>query len=183
MTLANPRIGELVYGWVGGYDTWAFSEVGEGGVVVVPFAIDDHGTLQIVLLRQHRHNEGGDAWNVPRGFVDPDESHVDGALRELAEETGWERSATELIDLEGAPGNPNNAFFVTREGGIRFFAIEIESAALERFAPRCDPTERIREVALRSWSEVARLSDLLSVAAVARLLAHLCTSGRFALHR
>lgn len=42
-------------------------------------------------------NEG--AWSIPKGLVEPGEDAASAARREFAEETGWEPSAGEMIDL------------------------------------------------------------------------------------
>jgi ADP-ribose pyrophosphatase len=44
---------------------------------------------EIVLVRQYRHAIGRSIWEIPAGTAEPGESIIDGALRELAEETGY----------------------------------------------------------------------------------------------
>ena len=59
----------------------------QGSVVVL--AMDDHGSEPRVLLaRQYRHAAGGSLWELPAGRIDPGESALAGAKRELLEETG-----------------------------------------------------------------------------------------------
>lgn len=53
------------------------------GVAVLPIVDGKLG-----LLRIYRHAIQRHLWEVPRGFVDPDESDRNSALRELEEETG-----------------------------------------------------------------------------------------------
>src|SRR5579875_2002342 len=43
---------------------------------------------QLVLVRQYRHPLGREIWEIPAGTAEPNERVIDGALRELAEETG-----------------------------------------------------------------------------------------------
>src|SRR4051812_34700306 len=43
---------------------------------------------QLTLVRQHRVPVGGSLLELPAGFIDPNESPVAAAQRELAEETG-----------------------------------------------------------------------------------------------
>src|SRR5690348_10466926 len=49
-------------------------------------AVDRHE--QLTLVRQHRVPVGESMLELPAGFIDPNESPLDAARRELAEETG-----------------------------------------------------------------------------------------------
>jgi ADP-ribose pyrophosphatase len=44
---------------------------------------------EIVLVRQYRHAVGEWLWEIPAGTAEPGEAALDGARRELAEETGY----------------------------------------------------------------------------------------------
>ena len=67
---------------------------GISGVAVLP---ECDGKLGLVHV--YRHPLGAAAWEIPRGFVDPEESSTGAALRELREETGMETAASNLVDL------------------------------------------------------------------------------------
>jgi ADP-ribose pyrophosphatase len=43
----------------------------------------------MVLVRQYRHAVGRELWEIPAGTAEPGEKILEGALRELAEETGY----------------------------------------------------------------------------------------------
>jgi len=45
------------------------------------------------------HVTGGKHWDLPKGKLDPNETHVDAAVRELYEETGLRVGATDLVPL------------------------------------------------------------------------------------
>ena len=47
-----------------------------------------HHDGAVVLVREHHELWGGAFWNIPSGTVEPGETPVQGAARELAEETG-----------------------------------------------------------------------------------------------
>ena len=54
---------------------------------------------KLVLLRAYRHPLGRALWEVPRGFIDENESPAEAALRELAEETGLRCAPADLLPL------------------------------------------------------------------------------------
>jgi 8-oxo-dGTP pyrophosphatase MutT (NUDIX family) len=62
-------------------------------------------TRQILLIRQYRHAADGYIWEIPAGTLDPGESPMDCAQRELVEETGfsadtWQKLG-EIIPVPG----------------------------------------------------------------------------------
>jgi 8-oxo-dGTP pyrophosphatase MutT (NUDIX family) len=61
---------------------------------------------RVLLVGQHRHPLGGAwSWELPAGKVNEGESPLEGARRELAEETGVDaKSWRELIRFSAAPG-------------------------------------------------------------------------------
>jgi len=59
----------------------------------------------IVIERQYRHAAGQFLWELPAGKLDAGETPVDGAKRELAEETGYQaRKWSPLIEYYASPG-------------------------------------------------------------------------------
>jgi ADP-ribose pyrophosphatase len=59
-----------------------------GSVVVM--AVDDTGAeSRLLLARQYRHPAQDFLWELPAGRIDPGESALAGAQRELIEETGY----------------------------------------------------------------------------------------------
>ncbi len=75
----------------------------EHGDSVTIFPIDDDGN--ILFVNQYRLGSGGMLLELPAGVLDPDESPLSSAKRELREETG--KDAREMIELGGfylAPG-------------------------------------------------------------------------------
>jgi 8-oxo-dGTP pyrophosphatase MutT (NUDIX family) len=64
------------------------------GVEVLPVLGD-----KLLLLRVYRHPLGRDLWEVPRGFIDANETAADAALRELYEETGLHCAPGDLLAL------------------------------------------------------------------------------------
>jgi ADP-ribose pyrophosphatase len=67
------------------------------GPSVVILAVDDAPGPRVLLERQYRHAAGDFLWELPAGSVDPGESLLAAARRELLEETGhrakqWSRA-------------------------------------------------------------------------------------------
>src|SRR5205814_6773782 len=81
-------------------------------VGVVAMDADD----RVLLVGQYRYTLGEDSWEIPEGGVPFDESPLDGARRELAEETGY--VAAEWRDL--GPFATSNS--VTNEIGRLYLA-------------------------------------------------------------
>lgn len=51
----------------------------------------------VILIRQYRHAVGGYIWEIPAGTLDPGETPLDGARRELAEEIGFSADRWEKL--------------------------------------------------------------------------------------
>lgn len=64
------------------------------GVEVLPVIGD-----KLLLLRVYRHPLGRELWEVPRGFLDANETAAEAALRELQEETGLHCAPGDLLAL------------------------------------------------------------------------------------
>ncbi len=56
-----------------------------GAAAIVPLFEKD----TVVLIRQYRHAVGGNIWEIPAGTLEPEESPLVCAKRELIEETGF----------------------------------------------------------------------------------------------
>ena len=64
------------------------------GVCILPF-LDN----SFCLMRSWRHQFNSDVWQAPAGFVEPGESSLESARRELIEETGLECDFKDIIPL------------------------------------------------------------------------------------
>jgi ADP-ribose pyrophosphatase len=77
-----------------------------GSVVIL--AIDDSKSKKnpwIVMERQYRHAANQYLWELPAGKLEPDEDALEGAKRELAEETGYRaKKWRPLVEYYASPG-------------------------------------------------------------------------------
>lgn len=85
-----------------------------GATAIIPFLDDD----RIIILNQYRHALRRSIWEIPAGTLDPQESDISCAKRELIEETGF--SAAEwhnLGEITPVPGYSDERIhiFLARE--------------------------------------------------------------------
>jgi 8-oxo-dGTP pyrophosphatase MutT (NUDIX family) len=128
-------------------------------VGVVALDADD----RIVLVGQHRYTLDADSWEIPEGGVPPPESPLDGARRELREETGVE--ATDWNEL--ARLDLSNS--ITDERAVLFLATGLTHGEADP-----EPSEAL-EVRWVPFAEAlamtldGRITDVMSVAAIQRV--------------
>jgi len=101
-----------------------------GSIVVL--AVDDSGRVPHVLLeRQYRHAAKNCLWELPAGRIDPGETELDAAKRELIEETGyraehWRR----ILKFYASPGFVAETMAVYLATGLRAGEAEPEDDEL-----------------------------------------------------
>jgi len=121
---------------------------------------------EVVLVRQFRHGIGEDCLEVPGGVMDPTDAGPEAAaLRELAEETGFQGAAA--VPLGAVSSNP--AILTNRTYTY------LVRAAVRAHDPRPDEHEALAVEthpvsALRGLVEEGRIHHALSVVAVLRYL-------------
>jgi ADP-ribose pyrophosphatase len=86
-----------------------------GSVVVMPVFPDG----KILLVRQYRHTAQDFLWELVAGRIDPGESAIEGARRELAEETGYRaRRLKQLLELFPSPGFVDEVMWIFAATGL-----------------------------------------------------------------
>jgi len=194
LVLFNPPFGSLFYGKSpsGDYDQWSFHEVGGGGAVNVPYCIIE-GLLYVGVVEQKRplQDKVNPVLNVPRGFMDPEETHFETAVREVNEEAGIQDAKRKTILLPGVSGNPNSAFFETwGDGeGVAFYCLKILPEEIKKsdddyyilnekvVTPVSKAAEGIMGSRFIPWQEALALGDMMTLSAVSRLLGFLVSHG------
>ena len=73
--------------------------------------VDTEG--QFVLVEQYRHGVGRSSLELPAGVIEPDEDPLEGARRELLEETGYVASSWKMVGRCATdPSNHSNYAFL-----------------------------------------------------------------------
>jgi len=140
----------------GGYVATRDVVVHPGSVVVLP--VFPNG--EILLVRQYRHSVGCFLWELVAGRIDPGETPLQGAKRELAEETGYTaRRFRKLMDVFPTPGFLSEHMVVFACDGLK----------AGRARPEEDERIEIRRFTLRQIEQMmrsGRLRDTKTIAAV-----------------
>ena len=118
------------------------------------------------LVGQYRYALGAYSWEIPMGGSPLDESPLEGAKRELVEETGLSARAWEpLMDL-------HTSNCVTDEVGHVFLAEDLQLGPSEPDETEQLAVQRLPLVDAVHMALDGRITDAISVAALLRLLHH-----------
>jgi len=100
----------------GGHKIRRIVVTASGAAVVMP--VDE--ARRILLVRQYRHPVGDSIWELPAGKIDPGETSLQAAKRELKEETGFRaRHWKRLIGFYASPGFLNEKMTIYLATGLR----------------------------------------------------------------
>jgi len=129
----------------------------QGSVVVL--AVDESGSEPRVLLeRQYRHAAGAPLWELPAGRIDPGESALAGAKRELLEETGiTARQWRHAFTFYSSPGflDETMAIYLARGLTLGTAQPEEDEKIAKRFFPLSQAVRMAMNGALRDGKTIA----------------------------
>jgi ADP-ribose pyrophosphatase len=75
------------------------------GSVVIMALDESKGEARVLLIKQYRYAAGDEIWEFPAGRIDPGDTPLSGAKRELAEETGYKaREWKRALFFYSSPG-------------------------------------------------------------------------------
>ncbi len=127
-------------------------------VAVGVVAVDDAGRL--LLVGQHRYPLDEYSWEIPEGGASPDEEPVEGARRELREETGYEAASWHQLCRLSLSNS------VTDEHGALFLATGLTAGEA---APEATEDLAVRWATLDevlAEIEAGDIHDVMTIAAV-----------------
>ena len=127
---------------------------------VAVVAVDDAGA--ILLVGQHRYTLDAYSWELPEGGVGPDESLLDGARRELREETGFAAATWRALcrlSLSNSVTDETGAIYVA----TGLVAGEAAPEATEELALRWTPLDEVL-----AMIDAGEIHDVLTIAGVSR---------------
>lgn len=129
-------------------------------VTLVP--LDHDGN--VVLVRQYRHPLGRELLELPAGAIDPGETPIDAAQRELREETGL--AAGELVPLGGFYSAPG---FLTEYLHL-FLARDLRADPLDPDPDEFVEVVRLPEAEVRAMVARGEIRDSKTIAGLAMAL-------------
>ena len=140
-----------------------------GGITVRRDVVVHHGSVvvlpvfpgpRILLVRQYRHAVGRFLWELVAGHIDPGESPLAAARRELAEETGYvARRFQKLLDIFPTPG------FLS-EHMVLYAAHELSAGTARPEEDERIETRRFAMRELETMMRTGRLRDAKSIAGI-----------------
>jgi len=87
-----------------------------GSVGILPLLTGN----RVLLIRQYRHAVGGTIWEIPAGTMEPGETPMECAGRELEEETGYRaKSLKPFFECYAAPGYSMELMHVFLARGLK----------------------------------------------------------------
>jgi ADP-ribose pyrophosphatase len=117
-----------------------------GSVVVL--AVDETAAEPLVLLElQYRYTVGRRIWELPAGRIDPGETELSGAKRELLEETGFTaKSWKRILKFHASPGFLAETMAVFLARGLKpgIAQPEADEVIAVRFIPLSKALQMIR---------------------------------------
>ena len=127
---------------------------------------------QVLLVGQHRYTLDAYSWEIPEGGVPDGESAVDGARRELLEETGVVAATWREL------GRAHLSNSVTDEAAVLFVATDLrqeasDPEATEELVVRWVPFDEVLAMTLDG-----RITDAMTILAVQRLALERSLQGR-----
>jgi len=138
-----------------------------GSIVVL--AVEDHRSEPRILLeRQYRHAAQTLMWELPAGRIDPGESELAAAKRELLEETGYTaRHWKKVLHFFVSPGFLDETMSIFLARGLE--AGEAQPEEDEKIATRFFPLSKAKRMALNGRIRDAKtISGILWLAQMPR---------------
>jgi ADP-ribose pyrophosphatase len=127
-----------------------------GAAAIIPMLDRTH----VILLNQYRHALGQYIWEIPAGTLDPRESAISCAKRELIEETGFSAEQWHSLgEIMPVPGYSDERIYVFLATGLRPAERHLdEDEIIQEHKVNCDEAlNMIRRGEIRDAKSIAGL--------------------------
>jgi len=127
-----------------------------GATAIIPMVNES----RVLLLKQYRHSLRGYIWEIPAGTLDPRESVINCAKRELIEETGYSaRQWQKLAEITPVPGYSDERIHI-------YLATDLQPAkqSLDK-----DEIISVHEVDLREAIDMIKKGEIRDAKSIAGL--------------
>jgi ADP-ribose diphosphatase len=130
-----------------------------GSVVIL--ALDETGTgPRLLLERQYRHAAESYLWELPAGRIDPGESELAAAKRELREETGYSASSwRRILKYYASPGFMDETMAIYLAAGLKAGSAQPEEDEFirRRLVPVADAALMVQKGTIRDGKTIAAI--------------------------
>jgi ADP-ribose pyrophosphatase len=130
-----------------------------GSVVIL--ALDETGTgPRLLLERQYRHAAESYLWELPAGRIDPGESELAAAKRELHEETGYSASSwRRILKYYASPGFMDETMAIYLAAGLKAGSAQPEEDEFirRRLVPVADAALMVQKGTIRDGKTIAAI--------------------------
>jgi ADP-ribose pyrophosphatase len=130
-----------------------------GSVVIL--ALDETGPgPRLLLERQYRHAAESYLWELPAGRIDPGESELAAAKRELREETGYSASSwRRILKYYASPGFMDETMAIYLAAGLKAGRAQPEEDEFirRRLVPLADAARMVQKGTIRDGKTIAAI--------------------------
>jgi 8-oxo-dGTP pyrophosphatase MutT (NUDIX family) len=119
---------------------------------------------RVLMMWRHRFIVGRWVWELPGGYLDPDEDPIGCAVREVEEETGWRpRNVERLISFQPMVGtvDQENVVYLARGADFTGLAPDINESERIGWIPLADVPRHIGDGTIIGAGSVAGLLAVL----------------------
>ena len=131
--------------------------VRHSGSVVILALEETHSGHRLLLERQYRHAAESYLWELPAGRIDPGESELAAAKRELLEETGYSASSwRRILKYYASPGFMDETMAIFLAAGLKAGRAQPENDELirNRLVPLADAAKMVQKGTIRDGKTI-----------------------------
>jgi 8-oxo-dGTP pyrophosphatase MutT (NUDIX family) len=128
-----------------------------GATAIVPFL----NASRVILLKQYRHALKDYIWEIPAGTLDPDESPLNCAKRELIEETGYSAGQWQKLgEITPVPGYSDERIHIYLASALKPARQQLDK----------DEIIRVHEIEFKAAVEMIKRGEIQDAKSITGLL-------------